>query len=117
MDYCCRHTMKKVYTASMATLVLLLCVHISRTPVLATENSKMKSQQYAMEIDALAEVLGIPIHEDVGPKRQKIPEFLQTIYDCWNSGSTDCLPEGISDANVVRSFLGAGEFTCCLVVS
>ena len=87
--------------ASLAILVFCLCAHA--TPV--ADKSK-----HNPEVDALAELLGIPIHEDVGPKRQKMPEYLQSVYDCLGSGSTDCLPDGTADANIVRSFLGTG--TC-----
>lgn len=94
----------QAFAATMATLhiVLLLCGNVS--PVASTAK-----KESTLEMDALAEMLGIPIHEDVGPKREKVPEFLRTVNECWDSGSTDCLPEGTLDANVVRSFLGYGE--------
>ena len=82
-------------------VVLLLCTNVPGASTAKKEST--------LEMDALAEALGISIHEDVGPKREKVPEFLQAVNDCWDSGSNDCLPEGTADANVVRSFLGYGE--------
>ena len=92
-----------VNTLSAALLMILLGYHSQ--PVLGTTSASERAQ----ELDALAELLGIPIHEDVGPKRERMPEYLETVYDCWSSGNTDCMPAGTSDANVVRSFLGHGK--------
>lgn len=105
MEYCTQsRAFKKAFAATMAALyiVLLFCANV--VPV-----ASAAMRESSLEIDALAEALGIPIHEDVGPKREKVPEFLQAVNDCWDSGSNDCLPEGTTDANVVRSFLGYGE--------
>ena len=87
-----------------AALYLLLLLFANIAPGATT--AKIES---TLELDALAEALGIPIHEDVGPKREKVPEFIQAVNDCWDSGTNDCLPEGTRDANVVRTFLGYGE--------
>ena len=96
----------KAFAVTTAALVLLLGVY---TPPVVS--STVGATEHGLELDALAEVLGIPMDEDVGPKRERLPEFLETVYDCWNSGSDNCgMPEGTSDANVVRSFLGFGEF-------
>lgn len=87
------------------TTVLLLSSNI--LPVLTTVRTER-----VPELSALAEVLGIPVDEDVGPKRERMPEFLETVYNCWSSGSNECMPEETSGANVVRSFLGEGERVC-----
>ncbi len=96
----------RTFAVAMSALVLAQSVCSTST-----------SSEHALELTALAEVLGIPIDEDVGPKRERMPEFLETVYDCWRSGSdTDCgMPEATSDANVVRSFLGYGEYPLVVV--
>lgn len=96
-------TFEFVLNTAALTVILLCCCHCQ--PVFGTS----RASERALEMDALAELLGIPIHEDVGPKREKMPEYLETVYDCWNSGDSNCMPEGTSDANVVRSFLGHGK--------
>ena len=72
-------------------------------------SSTSTSSEHALELTALAEMLGIPIDEDVGPKREKMPEYLETVYRCWSNSDNCDMPEATSDANVVRSFLGYGE--------
>ena len=85
-------------------------VALSALVLAQSVSSTSTSSEHALELTALAEVLGIPMDEDVGPKRERMPEFLETVYDCWSSDSEDCgMPEATSDANVVRSFLGYGE--------
>jgi hypothetical protein len=89
----------RTFAVAMSALVLAQSVCSTST-----------SSEHGLELTALAEVLGIPMDEDVGPKRERMPEFLETVYDCWSSGSDNCgMPEATSDANVVRSFLGYGE--------
>lgn len=86
----------RIFVVTMAALVLI-------QRVCSTGTTSVR----ALELTALAEVLGIPMDEDVGPKRDKMPEFLETVYDCWRSSSGNCgMPDAASDANVVRSFLG-----------
>ena len=87
----------------------IFVVALSALVLAQNVSSTSTSSEHALELTALAEVLGIPMDEDVGPKREKLPEFLETVYRCW-SNSDDCnMPEATSDANVVRSFLGYGE--------
>ena len=99
-----------MFAITMSALVLVQSVCSTGT-----------GSEHALELTALAEVLGIPMDEDVGPKRERMPEFLETVYDCWSSGADNCgMPEATSDANVVRSFLGYGEcpsIHCILVCS
>ena len=90
---------------AMAAVMLVLCVHIP-----AVVGNTDAETERALELSALAEILGVPMDEDVGPKRERLPEYLETVYECWNTGADCGLPEGASDANVVRSFLGYGEF-------
>lgn len=101
----------EMLTASLQTIFYrILTVAISALVLAQSVYSSTTASEHALELTALAEVLGIPMDQDVGPKREKMPEYLETVYDCWSSGSDNCgMPEATSDANVVRSFLGYGE--------
>ena len=89
----------RIFAVAMSALVLAQSVCSTGT-----------GSEHALELTALAEVLGIPMDEYVGPKRERMPEFLETVYECWRSRADNCgMPEATTDANVVRSFLGYGE--------
>ena len=58
-------------------------------------------------------LLDLPVDlEEVPLERNEPPQFLNDIYNCWSSNnSSTCLPgyHG-DDVNMLRAFLGVGEF-------
>lgn len=90
----------KLSLAIKSAVVLLLLYNM--VPTAPAENTP--------NLQSLGLLLGVPVTTDVGPKR-KTPTFLQDVYQCWNSGRGNCMPQGASgDVNVVRSILGTGEY-------